>query len=112
VADPEDYRIEGRRMTFLSFLSEMSREAQIDTAISQMQDEEDDKLDPAVKRKIDQAEARGDGKKASMLRQQAKRRNRLSTPQEPKTPTQQRVEQKKKELADAIRRDKNTPGDE
>lgn len=111
-ADPKDYKSENQKPSFLSFLSEISREGRVDAAIAQMQDEQDDELDPIAKRKIDQAEAKGDGKRAAMLRQQAQRRKAATTPNEPKSTTAKRVDQKKKELADALRRDKIEKGQE
>lgn len=104
-ADPEDYKAESKSHSFLSYLNEMSRESRIDSEIAQMADEEDSELDPAAKRRIDQAEARGDTKRAARLRDQAKRRAGIANKQ-PERPTQKRVDQKKKELADAIKRDR------
>lgn len=105
VSNPNDYiRKESARSSFLSYLNEMSREGRIDAEISKMTDEMDDELDPVIKKQIDRAEANGDSRRASALRDNAKRRLGLSN--KPKRPTQQRVEQKKKELADALKKDR------
>lgn len=108
VADKEDYlqREGASKKSFLSFLNEMSREGRVDAEIAKMSDEADEDLDPATKKRIDQAEAKGDTKRAATLRDQAKRRAGTLNANKPKRPTQQRVMQKKRELADALKRDR------
>jgi len=92
---------------FVEYLLKERNDAEVDAELASMGDTTDSELDPATARRVAQAQKNGNTNAANKLRQQGLKRSRVNKPKAQASPSELRVQQKKKELADAIKRNQN-----
>jgi hypothetical protein len=107
VVSNQDFDEDSRNVSesFFDYFVEANNN-RVDAALASLGAETDSKLDPATRRRVQQAQRSGKTEVANKIRRNGLRRSQSNSTTPTRTPAQARVDKKKKELINAVRRQK------